>query len=70
MRMHLVEVLEGGRQLCQHRLGIPQVHTRHVVAFEGVHEALGDAMLCGLQTGVLMGLRPSERASARVSAAM
>jgi hypothetical protein len=27
-------------------------------------------LLCGLHTGVLMGLRPSERASARVSAAM
>ena len=34
--MHLVEVLEGGRQLCQHRLGVPQVHTRDVVAFEGI----------------------------------
>ncbi len=44
MRMHLVEVLKGGRQLCQHRLDVSQVHTRHVVTFEGVHEALGHAV--------------------------
>ena len=44
MWMLLVEVLKGGRQLCQYRLDVSQIHTRHVVAFEGVHEALGHAV--------------------------
>ena len=68
--MHLVEVLEGRRQLGQHRARVTQVHAGHVVALEGVPKLSAMPLLCGLQTGVLMGLRPSERASALVSAAM
>lgn len=44
MRMHLVEVLEGRWQLCQYRLRVTQVHARHLVALEGVDEALGHAV--------------------------
>ena len=44
MRVDLVEVLERTRQLRQHRRRVTQVHTAHVVALEGVHEALGHAV--------------------------
>ena len=50
--MHLVEVLEGCRQLLQHRPRITQVHAGHVVSFEGVHEALGHAV--ALRAGALL----------------
>ena len=41
--MHLVEVLERGRQLCQHGSGIAEIHPTDVVALERVDEALGHA---------------------------
>ncbi len=42
--MHFVEVLEGGRQLCQHRGRIAEVHPGNVVALERVDEAFGHAV--------------------------
>lgn len=39
--MLLVEVLKGRRQLREHRSCVTQVHAGHVVALEGVHEAVG-----------------------------
>lgn len=62
--MHLVEVLEGGRQLRQHGLCITQVHARHVVAFEGVDEALGHAVALRAAHGRVDGLQ-AQRARQR-----
>ena len=42
--MDFVEVLERARQLSQHRRCIAQIHTAHVVALEGIDEALGHAI--------------------------
>lgn len=42
--MDFVEVLERVWQLRQHRRCVAQVHAAHVVALEGVHEALGHAI--------------------------
>jgi len=55
MRMHLVEVLEGRWQLRQYRLRVTQVHARLKV----LTKLLAMPLLCGLQTGVLMGFRPA-----------
>ncbi len=45
--VHLIEVLERVRQLCQHGACIAEVHPADVVAFERVDEALGHAVLIG-----------------------
>lgn len=59
--MHFVEVLEGRRQLRQHRPRVTQIHACHVVVFTKLSAM---PLLCGLQTGVLMGfIMSSERAS-------
>jgi hypothetical protein len=42
--MHFVEVLDGCRQLRQHRSRVSRIHVGHVVALEGVHEAFGPAV--------------------------
>ena len=68
--MDLVEVLERRRQLRQDGPGIAEVHATDVVALEGVDEALAMPLLCGLHTGVLTGVRPSDLAMHRVSWAM
>ena len=69
--MHLVEVLERCRQLAHHSKGIAQVHAAEVVAAERVDEALqAMPLLCGLHTGVLMGLSSRALAIWRVCAAM
>jgi len=57
MRMHLVEVLEGRWQLRQYRLRVTQVHARHIVALEGVDEALGHAVALRAADGRVDGLQ-------------
>ena len=47
MGAHVVEVLEGRRQLRHDRRGIRQVHAADVVALEGVDGALGHATAHG-----------------------
>lgn len=44
VRMHLVEALEGGRQLCRYRGRVAQVHAGHIVALEHISKALGHAV--------------------------
>src|SRR5882672_7942028 len=44
VRVHLVEVLERGRQLSKNRWRIAQVHAAQVVAPEGIDEALSNAV--------------------------
>ncbi len=44
MRTHLAEVPEDPWQLLQHRLRVTQIHARHMVALEGVDEALGQLL--------------------------
>ena len=46
MRMYLVEVFEGVRQLRQHRGRVAQVHAGHVVALERVDELYAMLLLC------------------------
>lgn len=55
--MHLVEVLEGRWQLRQYRLRATPVHARHVVALEGVDEALGHAVALWAADGRVDGLQ-------------
>ena len=54
--MPLVEVLEGRWQLPQHGLCVTQVHAGHVVALEGVDEALGHAVALRAADGCVDGL--------------
>ncbi len=42
--MHFVEVLEGCRQPCQHRLRVNQIDAADIVAPDDVDEALGQAV--------------------------
>lgn len=68
--MDFVEVLERVWQLRQHRRCIAQVHAAHVVALEDVQKLSAMPLLCGLQTGVLIGFRPNDLAMPRVSCAI
>lgn len=69
--MHLVEVLEGRRQLRQHSLCVTQIHACYVVALEGIHEALGHTVALWAADGCVDELQ-AQRAghNAHVSAAM
>ena len=58
MRIHLVEVLEGRRQLRQQRARVTQVHARHIAAIEGVDEALGHSVALWATDGRVDGLEP------------
>ena len=68
--MNLVEVLEGRCQLSEHGGSVSEVHPALVVPPERVDEALATPLLCGLQTGVVIGCRPKDRAIRLVSCAM
>gem|GEM_PF-1578287 len=57
MRMRLVEVLEGRWPLRQYRPRVTQVHARHMVALEGVDDALGHAVALGAADGRVVGLQ-------------
>ena len=73
VRIDVIEVLERGGELGQHRGCVSQVHPALIVATERVDEATklsAMPLLWGLQTGVLIGVRPSDLAMRRVSCAM
>ena len=69
--MHIIEVLEHCRQLAHHSRGIAEVHAAEVVTPKRIDESCQVMpLLCGLHTGVLMGLNPRARAIRRVRVAM
>ena len=56
MRVRLVKVLERCWQLRQHRARITQIHARHIVALEGVDEALSHSVALWAADGRVDGL--------------
>ena len=68
--MNLVEVFEGCRELGEHCRRVAKVHPALVVAPEVLTKLSAMPLLCGLQTGVLIGVKPSDLAMRRVSCAM